>query len=192
MRLWDAATGEEKNTLTAGSDNFFSVAFRRMGPRWQPAVRTRRCGCGTWPRGRIYAPSQDIPIRSSSVAFSPDGTTLASGSYDCTILLWDVSSRAALQPLAADFDGDGAVGFSDFLQFIAKYGLSWGDAGYDARFDLDGDGDRRVPRLVDLRKKLRPGYLRRTNSVGNRSRQICIKSGNPPPSGGFPAWELTP
>lgn len=76
----------------------------------------------------------------SSVVFSPDGKTLASGSYDGTILLWDVSSRAALQPRAADFDGDGAVGFSDFLQFAAKYGLSWGDAGYDARFDLNGDG----------------------------------------------------
>ena len=76
----------------------------------------------------------------NSVAFSPDGKTLASASYDGTILLWNVSSRAALQPLAADFDGDGSVGFSDFLQFVAKYGLSWGDAGYDARFDLDGDG----------------------------------------------------
>ena len=66
---------------------------------------------------------------------------MASTSYDGTILLWDVSSRDALQPLAADFDGDGAVGFTDFLQFAAKYGLSWGDAGYDARFDLDGDGE---------------------------------------------------
>ena len=39
-----------------------------------------------------------------------------------------------------DFDGDGSVGFSDFVQFAAKFGLSRGDAGYDARFDLDGDG----------------------------------------------------
>ena len=40
----------------------------------------------------------------------------------------------------ADFDGDGAVGFSDFLQFAGAFGLSRGDAGYDARYDLDGDG----------------------------------------------------
>lgn len=39
-----------------------------------------------------------------------------------------------------DFDGDGTVGFSDFLQFAAKFGLGRGDAGYDARFDLDGNG----------------------------------------------------
>ena len=39
-----------------------------------------------------------------------------------------------------DFDRDGTVGFPDFLQFVAQFGLSRGDAGYDARFDLDGDG----------------------------------------------------
>ena len=42
--------------------------------------------------------------------------------------------------LRADFDGDGAVGFADFVQFAARFGLSQGDARYDARYDLDGDG----------------------------------------------------
>ena len=42
--------------------------------------------------------------------------------------------------LRADFDGDGAVGFADFLQFAGVFGLSQGDARYDARYDLDGDG----------------------------------------------------
>ena len=41
---------------------------------------------------------------------------------------------------AADFDGDGAVGFTDFLRFAGAFGLSRGDAGYDARYDLDGNG----------------------------------------------------
>ena len=40
----------------------------------------------------------------------------------------------------ADFDGDGTVGISDFLLFATRFGLSRGDAGYDARFDLDGNG----------------------------------------------------
>ena len=38
-----------------------------------------------------------------------------------------------------DFDGDGTIGFSDFVQFAAQFGLGQGDTGYDARFDLDGD-----------------------------------------------------
>ena len=40
----------------------------------------------------------------------------------------------------ADFDRDGTVGFSDFIQFAAAFGLGLGDTGYDTRFDLDGDG----------------------------------------------------
>ena len=40
-----------------------------------------------------------------------------------------------------DFDGDGTVGFSDFLAFASKFGTQRGDAAFDARFDLDGDGD---------------------------------------------------
>ena len=40
-----------------------------------------------------------------------------------------------------DFDGDGTVGFSDFIAFAGGFGTSRGDSRYDARFDLDGDGD---------------------------------------------------
>ena len=38
-----------------------------------------------------------------------------------------------------DFNGDGKVGFSDFILFAAVFGSSRGDAGYEARYDLDGD-----------------------------------------------------
>ena len=40
----------------------------------------------------------------------------------------------------SDFNGDGTVGFGDFLQFAAQFGLSQDDEGYDVRFDLDGNG----------------------------------------------------
>lgn len=38
-----------------------------------------------------------------------------------------------------DFDGNGSVGFEDFLLFAAAYGKTQGDAGYGHRYDLDGD-----------------------------------------------------
>ena len=95
-----------------------------------------------------------------SVSISPDGQTLASGSLDGTVWLWDMSPYVTLQTPVADFDNDGSVGFGDFLQFAAQFGLSQGDAGFDARFDLDGDGFRRVQRFSDLRRKLRARRMR--------------------------------
>ena len=46
-----------------------------------------------------------------------------------------------VQPLTADFNGDGQVNFADFLSFFGKFGTRRGDAGYDARYDLDSDGE---------------------------------------------------
>ena len=48
-----------------------------------------------------------------------------------------VESRPVWNP---DFDGDGTVGFSDFVQFAGKFGSRHGDETYEDRFDLDGDG----------------------------------------------------
>ena len=52
-------------------------------------------------------------------------------------VVFKFSKQGGLTP---DFDGDGTVGFGDFLQFAQQFGLSQGDAGYRARFDLDGNG----------------------------------------------------
>ena len=40
----------------------------------------------------------------------------------------------------ADFNGDGRVNFSDFLEFAKRFGLSNGQLGFDSKFDLDNDG----------------------------------------------------
>ncbi len=42
--------------------------------------------------------------------------------------------------LMSDFDGDGSVGFSDFVAFAGAFGAGRGDAKYDAKYDLNGDG----------------------------------------------------
>ena len=48
------------------------------------------------------------------------------------------------QPVAAqnnaDFDGDGTVGFADFLEFAGQFGAQQGDGRYQAKYDLNSDG----------------------------------------------------
>lgn len=43
--------------------------------------------------------------------------------------------------LSADFDGNGTVGFSDFLALAQAFGSRAGTTGWDVRFDLNGDGE---------------------------------------------------
>ena len=43
-------------------------------------------------------------------------------------------------PASPDFDGNGVVGFSDFVAFAGLFGAQRGDGKYVAAFDLNGDG----------------------------------------------------
>ena len=44
------------------------------------------------------------------------------------------------QAITPDFDGNGRVGFADFLAFGNRFGARQGDGRYDAKYDLDSDG----------------------------------------------------
>ncbi len=73
-------------------------------------------------------------------------TTLALGTQPGTNTV--VATVADLEPVAftaigeanPDFNGDGKVGFGDFLLFAERFGLSQNDDGYEARYDLDANG----------------------------------------------------
>ena len=49
------------------------------------------------------------------------------------------------QAVTPDFDRDGVVGIPDFLLFVNHFGTSFGDASYDAKYDLDGNGVIGIP-----------------------------------------------
>ena len=79
------------------------------------------------------------PGRARWIAMSPDGRVLAVASRTW-IDVWDTASFTTPRPRVPDWDGDGAVGFADFVKFAARYGYRRGQAGYDQRYDLDSDG----------------------------------------------------
>ncbi len=61
--------------------------------------------------------------------------TDAAGDFRAQLI--PLESRNAPSP---DFNGDGRVGFADFVAFASAYGARSGQANYNAKFDLDGDG----------------------------------------------------
>ena len=52
----------------------------------------------------------------------------------------NTSVELKLQVLTLDFNGDGAVNFTDFLAFVRQFGTSQGDGKYEAKYDLNNDG----------------------------------------------------
>ena len=149
------ATGREKHILTGHTAGSIRWRFRRMGGRSQAAVRTLRYGCGTSPQGRKNTPSQDIPNGSVGCVFAGwedagkrqlrryghrAGKRHCCGTCRRTGCLASLQRYCKLKHPRRLRRRRGRSGFPDFLRFAAQFGQSRGDAGFDARFDLNGDG----------------------------------------------------
>ena len=96
VRLWDTQTGKQKNILTGGSD--FTVSTG--GPP-------------------DYRSSVEFSPRVTSVAFSPDGSLIATGSEDKTVRLWDTQTGKQKNTLAGHTDTVLALAFSPDGNMIA-------------------------------------------------------------------------
>jgi len=101
--VWSVAFSPDGKTLASGTDDNTIVLW---------GVSTGlNAGVVTYtPIGQPLT-GHTYPV--SSVAFSPDGKTLASGSYDTTIILWDVSTGKPIgQPLTGHTNSISSVAFS--------------------------------------------------------------------------------
>ena len=74
------------------------------------------------------------------------GTPTKAGTFTLTVKVTDNARKTATESfsmavsLIGDFNGDGVVNLSDHTLFVAAFGLSEGDAGFNAEMDMNGDG----------------------------------------------------
>ncbi len=79
------------------------------------------------------------------------GTPTQTGTFSLTVTVTDDHGRTGTGSfsmtvrLIADFNDDGVVNVADHLLFVAVFGLSEGDDGFNADMDLDGDGTIGTP-----------------------------------------------
>jgi WD40 repeat protein len=114
IKVWDAESGQEIRTLS-GSSPVYSPDGSRIVSLDNETIKVWDAESGQ----EIRTLSAESPIY--SVAYSPDGTRIASGHYG--IILWDAESGKQLQTINSDYMINSIVYSLDGKQILAGGGI---------------------------------------------------------------------
>ena len=132
IRLWDMHTGEHKKTLNGHKHRVYSVAFSPDGETLvsgsdDNTIRLWDVDTGETERiltghaGEFDVDNGPFSVKGvKSVAFSPDGKTLASGGGDNVIHLWDIGTGNRKMTLVGHTNGVFSLAFSPDGETLAS------------------------------------------------------------------------
>ena len=113
LRLWDAATGELRHTLTGDGGSIYGVAFSPDSTTIAAAsYQDKTVLLWVSATGELRHTFTGHTSYVGSVAFSPDGTTIASGSRDRTVRLWEVETGQLRHTLTGHTSNILSIAFS--------------------------------------------------------------------------------
>ncbi|KZP12348.1 WD40 repeat-like protein [Athelia psychrophila] len=123
VQLWNAVSGAHLTTFTdplAGPSSWTVIAFSPNGSKFVSAHKSIRLCSATG--GKLLKTLKGHRGLISSVAFSPDGTKIVSGSDDRSIWVWDVVSGEHLATLEGHLGGIASVALSPDSSHIVSGG----------------------------------------------------------------------
>ena len=137
--FWDSRSGEHLRKLTGHSVNVRRVAF---SPDGKTLVSVGNQEIRLWDvnTGELKDTFSGHTGSVNGVAFAPDGNTLVSGSWDGTMMLWQLTPSGHQTPqtnLTVDVNADGKVNKTDLLRVVKALGKK---TARKIRVDVNGDG----------------------------------------------------
>ena len=155
IRLWDVSTGESVGQIYGENFHITNAAFSPCGQtianvqhyvaysRPHTIMRVWDASTGEHLRTLEAPTSNATPLTNIvTIAFSPDGGTLASVDNYGRVLLWDMDSCEPVRR-PEDVNGDGVVNIQDLVAVAAAFGETG-----ETPADVNGDGRVNIQDLV--------------------------------------------